>query len=197
MDQSGDRGVTRLLADLRAGRSDAIEQVLPLVYDELRSIAARHMRRERPGHTLQATALVHDAFLKLVDQTRVEWQDRAHFFAIASQAMRRILVDHARARAAGKRGAGAERVSTDDTVVLGDQHPLSPEELISLDTALEELAVVDAGQARIVELRYFGGLTIEETAEAVGISPATMKREWSLARAWLRRRLTARPDDGA
>jgi RNA polymerase sigma-70 factor (ECF subfamily) len=195
MDEAGDRPVTRLLADLRAGRSDAIEQVLPLVYDELRSIAARHMRRERPGHTLQATALVHDAFLKLVDQTRVEWQDRAHFFAIASQAMRRILVDHARARAAGKRGAGAERVSTDDTVVLGNQHPLSPEELISLDTALEELAAVDAGQARIVELRYFGGLTIEEAAEAVGISPATLKREWSLARAWLRRRLTGA--DGA
>jgi RNA polymerase sigma-70 factor (ECF subfamily) len=195
MDEPWDRPVTRLLADLRAGRSDAIEQVLPLVYDELRSIAARHMRRERPGHTLQATALVHDAFLKLVDQTRVEWQDRAHFFAIASQAMRRILVDHARARAAGKRGAGAERVSTDDTVVLGNQHPLSPEELISLDTALEELAAVDAGQARIVELRYFGGLTIEEAAEAVGISPATLKREWSLARAWLRRRLTGA--DGA
>lgn len=195
MEESG-RAVTRLLADLRAGRSGAVEEVLPLVYDELRAIAARHLRRERPGHTLQPTALVHDAFLKLVDQTRVEWQDRAHFFAIASQAMRRILVDHARARAAAKRGAGAARVSTDDTVVLADQPPLSPEDLLSLDEALSALAAIDAGQARIVELRYFGGLTIEEAAEAMNISPATLKREWRLARAWLHRRLTGSPADG-
>lgn len=188
--------VTRLLGDLRAGRAGAVDEVLPLVYDELRAIAARHMRRERPGHTLQPTALVHDAFLKLVDQTRVEWQDRAHFFAIASQAMRRILVDHARARAAAKRGAGAARVSTDDTVVLADQPPLSPEDLLALDAALSELAAFDAGQARIVELRYFGGLTIEEAAEAMNISPATLKREWSMARAWLHRRLTGAPGDG-
>ncbi len=189
-DPSADRAVTRLLAELRAGRPDVAEQVLPLVYDELRAIAARHMRRERPGHTLQATALVHDAFLKLVDQTRVEWQDRAHFFAIASQAMRRILVDHARARAAAKRGAGAAAVSMDETVLLGEQSALSPEELLSLDAALDELASLDPGHARIVELRYFGGMTIEETAAALGMSPATLKREWSLARAWLRRRLS-------
>jgi RNA polymerase sigma factor (TIGR02999 family) len=154
------------------------------------------MRRERPGHTLQATALVHDAFLKLVDQTRVDWQDRAHFFAIASQAMRRILVDHARARAAAKRGAGAARVSSDVTAIAGEERPLSPEDLLSLDDALRELAAIDADQARIVELRYFGGLTIDEAAEALGISPATLKREWSLARAWLRRRLTGRSRDG-
>ncbi len=189
-DPSADRAVTQLLAELRAGRPDVAEQVLPLVYDELRAIAARHMRRERPGHTLQATALVHDAFLKLVDQTRVEWQDRAHFFAIASQAMRRILVDHARARAAAKRGAGAAAVSMDETVLLGEQSALSPEELLSLDAALDELASLDPGHARIVELRYFGGMTIEETAAALGMSPATLKREWSLARAWLRRRLS-------
>jgi RNA polymerase sigma factor (TIGR02999 family) len=189
-DPSADRAVTQLLADLRAGRAGAGDEVLPLVYDELRAIAARHMRRERPGHTLQATALVHDAFLKLVDQTRVEWRDRAHFFAIASQAMRRILVDHARARAAAKRGAGAARLSADETVLLGEQSALSPEELLSLDSALDELAALDPGHARIVELRYFGGMTIEETAEALGTSPATLKREWSLARAWLRRRLS-------
>ncbi len=189
-DPSADRAVTRLLAELRAGRADVAEQVLPLVYDELRAIAARHMRRERPGHTLQATALVHDAFLKLVDQTRVEWQDRAHFFAIASQAMRRILVDHARSRAAVKRGAGATPQSMDETVLLGEQSALSPEELLSLDTALDELAALDPGHARIVELRYFGGMTIEEAAAALDMSPATLKREWSLARAWLRRRLS-------
>lgn len=192
----GQGAVTRLLGELRAGRAAAIEEVLPLVYDELRAIAARHMRRERPGHTLQPTALVHDVFLKLVDQTRVQWQDRAHFFAIASQAMRRILVDHARARAAGKRGAGAGHVSTDDTVVLAGQPPLSPEELLALDEALTELAAIDAGQARVVELRYFGGLTIEEAAEAMNVSPATIKREWSMARAWLHRRLTGLPADG-
>jgi RNA polymerase sigma factor (TIGR02999 family) len=194
MSNTDDRPVTRLLADLRAGRPDAVEQVLPLVYDELRAIAARHMRRERPGHTLQPTALVHDAFLKLVDQTRVDWQDRAHFFAVASQAMRRILVDHARARAAGKRGAGAEHVPADETVVLGDQPPLGPEDLLALDAALRELAAHDRQQAAVVELRYFGGLTIEETAEALRMSPATVKREWSMARAWLHRRLTGGRD---
>jgi RNA polymerase sigma factor (TIGR02999 family) len=152
------------------------------------------MRRERPGHTLQPTALVHDAFLKLVDQTRVDWQDRAHFFAVASQAMRRILVDHARARAADKRGAGAEHVPADETVVLGDQPPLGPEDLLALDAALRELAAHDRQQASVVELRYFGGLTIEETAEALRMSPATVKREWSMARAWLHRRLTGGRD---
>jgi len=185
------RAVTRLLGDLRHGRTEAAGEVLPLVYRELRAIAERYMRRERAGHTLQATALVHDAFLTLVDQTRVDWQDRAHFFAVASQAMRRILVDHARARDAAKRGAGAERVPLADTVVLAKESPLSPEDLLSLDTALTELAVLDPHQARIVELRYFGGLSIEEAAETLGISPATLKREWALARAWLHRRLTA------
>ena len=182
--------VTRLLGDLRRGRHEAAEEVLPLVYDELRVIAGRYMRRERPGHTLQATALVHDAFLKLVDQTRVEWQDRAHFFAVASQAMRRILVDHARARHAGKRGAGADHVAMSEVVVADTPDPLSPEDLIALDTALTDLAAIDPDQARIVELRYFGGLSIDEAAEAMSISPATLKREWAVARAWLRRRLT-------
>jgi len=170
-----------------------VDEVLPLVYEELRAIATRYMRRERPNHTLQATALVHDAFLNLVDQTRVEWQDRAHFFAIASQAMRRILVDHARARAAARRGGGVRAVSLDETVVLGSEPPLGPEDLLSLDAALSDLAVLDPRQARIIELRYFAGLTIEETAEAAGISPATVKREWALARAWLHRRLMGNP----
>ena len=187
---SEQRAVTRLLGEIRQGRAGAAGEVLPLVYGELRAIADRYMRRERAGHTLQATVLVHDAFLKLVDQTRVQWQDRAHFFAVASQAMRRILVDHARARRAGKRGAGAEHVPAADTVVLAHEPALSPEDLLALDTALTELAAFDAHQARIVELRYFGGLSIEETAEALGISPATVKREWAMARAWLHRRLT-------
>jgi RNA polymerase sigma factor (TIGR02999 family) len=190
------RPLTRLLSDLSAGQAGASERVLPLVYDELRAMAARHMRRERPGHTLQATALVHDAFLTLVDQTRVQWQDRAHFFAIASQAMRRILVDHARARAAAKRGGGAGHAPLDraGTVALADRGALSLEDLLTLDRALEELAAFDPHQARIVELRYFGGLTIEEAAEVLHISPATLKREWSMARAWLHRRLTGGAD---
>ena len=184
--------VTRLLGDLRRGRHEAAGEVLPLVYDELRAIAARYMRRERPDHTLQPTALVHDAFLKLVDQTRVEWQDRAHFFAVASQAMRRILVDHARAHRAEKRGAGADHVEI-SAAVAADGRPdsLSHEDVLALDAALTELGAVDPAQARIVELRYFGGLSIEEAAEAMSISPATLKREWAVARAWLRRRLTA------
>ncbi|MEX2271798.1 MAG: sigma-70 family RNA polymerase sigma factor [Vicinamibacterales bacterium] len=192
MPDISDRGpVTRLLGDLRQGRREAVDEVLPLVYAELRAIAARYMRQERAGHTLQATVLVHDAFLKLVDQTRVNWQDRAHFFAVASQAMRRILVDHARARDAAKRGAGAERVSATDTVLLAGNPALTPEDLLTLDQALTELAALDPSQARIVELRYFGGLSIDEAAEALNISPATLKREWALARAWLHRRLAA------
>jgi RNA polymerase sigma-70 factor, ECF subfamily len=191
-----DRPVTRLLADLRRGRAGAVEEVLPLVYDELRALAARHMRRERPGHTLQPTALVHDAFLKLVDQSRADWQDRAHFFAIASQAMRRILVDHAREKHAGKRGADAAHVPHDEARLVAGDSPLPPEDVLALDAALTDLAALDPQQARLVELRYYGGLTIEEAAEALGISPATLKREWALARAWLHRRLTAGPHDG-
>lgn len=196
MSAPDDRPVTRLLADLSAGERGAVDQILPLVYDELRAIANRHMRRERAGHTLQATALVHDAFLKLVDQTRVQWQDRAHFFAIASQAMRRILVDHARARVARKRGAGASHVDVDDTLVLAEHGSLPIEDVIALDEALTALAALDPQQARVVELRYFAGLTVEEAAEVLHISPATLKREWSVARAWLHRRLATEAADG-
>jgi RNA polymerase sigma factor (TIGR02999 family) len=185
--------VTALLADLRRGRAGAAAEVFPLVPAQLRAIADRYMRRERPGHTLQATVLVHDAFLKLVDQDRVVWQDRAHFFAIAAQAMRRMLVDHARARVAVKRGAGAAAAAVSDTAIPAIEPALPVEDLIALDTALNELAAVDARHARVVELRYFGGMSIEESAEALSISPATVKREWALARAWLHRRLSASP----
>jgi RNA polymerase sigma factor (TIGR02999 family) len=184
--------VTVLLAELRQGRKDAAGEVLPLIYAELHRIAERHMRAERAGHTLQATQLVHDAFLKLVDQDRVQWQDRAHFFAVASQAMRRLLVDHARARVAAKRGAGAARVPLTGAITLAAEPAMGVEDLLSLDAALEELAALDPRQARVVELRYFGGLEIEEAAESLSISPATLKREWAMARAWLHRRLTER-----
>jgi RNA polymerase sigma factor (TIGR02999 family) len=185
--------VTALRADLRRGRAGAAAEVFPLVQAQLRAIAERYMRRERPGHTLQATVLVHDAFLKLVDQDRVVWQDRAHFFAIAAQAMRRMLVDHARARVAVKRGAGAAAAAVSDTAIPAIEPALPVEDLIALDTALNERAAVDARHARVVELRYFGGMSIEESAEALSISPATVKREWALARAWLHRRLSASP----
>lgn len=185
-----DSPVTQLLAQIRAGDPGAVERMAPLVYDQLHAIAAAHFRRERPGHTMQPTALVHDAFLRLVDQSRVQWQDRAHFFAVASQTMRRILVDHARAKAAGKRGAGAVRVTADDALA-GPGEAIALEDLLAIDEALEDLARLDAQQARVVELRYFGGLTIEETGEALGVSPATVKRDWSVARAWLHRRLSA------
>ena len=190
MAQAG--SVTSLLAELRGGRKDAAAEVLPLIYAELHRIADRHMRRERANHTLQATQLVHDAFLKLVDQTRVEWQDRAHFLAVASQAMRRLLVDHARARVAARRGGGAPVVPITESVTLAAEAGLPLEDLLALDTALDELAALDPRQARIVELRYFGGLEIEEAAESLSISPATLKRDWAMARAWLHRRLSAR-----
>lgn len=191
MAQAG--SVTSLLAELRGGRRDAADEVLPLIYAELHRIADRHMRRERANHTLQATQLVHDAFLKLVDQTRVEWQDRAHFLAVASQAMRRMLVDHARARVAARRGGGAPMVPITESVTLAAGHGLPLEDLLALDSALDELASLDPRQARIVELRYFGGLEIDEAAETLSISPATLKRDWAMARAWLHRRLTSRP----
>lgn len=182
------RGVTELLVAWSAGEANARDELLPLLYDELRRIAARHLARERPDHTLQATALVHEAFERLVGQERVAWQGRVHFLATAAHLMRRILVDHARARAASKRGGGL-------TVPLDpEREPAAPApdvDVLRLDDALDRLAALAPGQARIVELRYFGGLTIEETAAAVESSPATVKREWSVARAFLRRELAA------
>ena len=183
--------VTRLLADWGNGNQQALEALLPLIYNELRHLAHNFLYRERPGHTLQTTALVHEAYLKLIDQRDAHWQNRAHFFAIAAQAMRRILIDSARKHAAAKRGGGAEKVSLDQAAEIS----LEPDSsLLALDQALNALAEIDPQQSRIIELRYFGGLTIEETAEVLKTSPATVKREWAMARAWLYKAVTGSPD---
>lgn len=174
--------VTHLLIDWSGGSRTALDKLMPLVYDELRRIATRSLRRERSDHTLQATALVHEAYLKLIDQRQVRWQDRAHFFAVAAQVIRRILVDHARRRHAAKRGSGSSPVSLTDVALAAE----APEvDLVALDDLLQQLAARDSRQSHIVELRFFGGLTIEETAEVLRLSPATIKGEWRLARAWL------------
>jgi RNA polymerase sigma factor (TIGR02999 family) len=176
--------VTRLLGELSAGDRDALSQLLPLVYDELRRLASRRLHRERPGHPLQPTALVHEAYIRLLEQREVRWKNRGHFFAVAAQAMRRILIDQARAQLAEKRGGPQVAVSLDDAVIASEP---KPEELIALDAAITQLSAVDPRQVQVVELRFFAGLTIEETAEALGISDTTVKREWRLARAWLHR----------
>jgi len=174
--------VTELLQQWSDGHKDAIDRLLPQIYAELRRLASSYLRRERHDHTLQATALVHEAFIKLIDQRAVRWQNRAHFFGIAAQAMRRILVDHARARAAGKRGDGERPISLDEALVLTHMPNV---DLLALDQVLSRLAALDPQQSRVVELRFFGGLTMDETAEVMNISPATVGREWTLARAWL------------
>jgi len=165
------------------GERPALEALMPMVYDELRRLAAHYLRGERPGQTLQPTALVHEAYLRLLKDRPDRWQNRAHFSAIAAHAMRQILIDRARARDALKRGGGQPRVTFDESLPV--QAPDGSVDLLALDGALERLAALDPAQARIVELRFFGGLTIEETAEAMGSSPATVKRHWALARAWL------------
>lgn len=178
--------VSKLLVNWREGDEAAREALIPLVYDELRRLARRHLRRERPDHTLQSAALVHEAYLRLIRQDQPQWQNRAHFFGVAAQLMRHILVDHARNRAAAKRGAGAPRLTLDPEVALPQERDV---DLVKLDDALNELAALDLQQSRVVELRFFGGLSIEETSVALGISPATVKREWATARAWLRREM--------
>ena len=160
---------------------------MPLVYEELRRLAHQYMRRESPGHTLQTTALVNEAYFRLVGQKQVRWQNRAHFFAISAQLMRRILVDHARGRQYAKRGGGAQKVSLDGVAVVAQEQAA---DLLALDEALRSLAAVDERKCRIVELRYFGGLGVEETAEALKLSPRTVMREWSMAKAWLYRALS-------
>jgi len=180
------QNVTQLLLGWGKGDKEALDQLLPLVYDELRRQAARYLRRERAGHTLQTTALIHEAYIRLVDQKRVQWQNRAHFFGIAAQLMRRILVDHARSKKRVKRGGSDVRVSLAEASLAVKTRDL---DVLALDEALDRLAALDAEQARLVELRFFGGLTIEETAEAMAISPATVKRHWTVARAWLAREL--------
>ena len=178
--------VTRLLVAWSKGDRDALEDLIPVVYGELRRIAARYFRHERPGHTLQPTVLVHEAYLKLVDQDHARWQNRAQFFGVAAQLMRRILVDHARTHRAAKRGGGMTPVTLVD--VAGASPPRGVD-VIALDEALTRLTGLYPEQGRLVELRYFGGLTIEETGEAMGTSPATVKRQWTVARAWLLRDL--------
>ena len=181
--------VTQLLRDWSHGDRSAGEGLMAAVYAELHQQAARAMGRETPEHTLQATALVSEAYLRLIDQSRVQWRNRAHFFGVAAQLMRRILVDHARGRLAAKRGGGARQLTLDDADPVGASPNDEAVDVLALHEALERLAALDPGQARIVELRYFGGMTIEDTAEALGLSPATIKREWAVARAWLRREL--------
>ena len=184
--------ITQLLAAWESGDASAAEQLMLVIYDELHRQAARAMRRENEQHTLQPTALVHEAWLRLVDQERAGWKNRAHFFGIAAQMMRRVLVDHARGRLAEKRGGGAQQVTLSD--IHGDAGGQNEDvDVLALHEALERLAAFDPDQARIVELRYFGGMNIDETATAMGVSPATVKREWAVARAWLRRELG---DDG-
>lgn len=180
--------VTRLLLAWSHGDAHALESLIPLIYEDLRRLAERHLARENRGHTLQPTAVVHEAYLKLVDQKRVTWKNRGHFFAVAAQTMRRILIDHARRRDAGKRGGASTRIPLDAV----DAPLVAPEaDVIALDLALEKLAALDATQARIVELRYFGGLTVEETADVLGASPSTVGRSFRLAKAWLYRELSA------
>ena len=179
--------VTGLLLAWNAGDRAALEKLMPLVYGELRRLAERHFRRERPGHTLQPTAVVHETYFRLVDQTRVTWRNRGHFLAIASQAMRRILIDHARGRGAEKRGGRAERVALD--VGIASPEPAREVDLLALDEALDRLKDLDGTQAQIVELRFFGGLTIEETAEVLETSASSVKRDFRSAKAWLFREL--------
>jgi len=179
--------VSQLLRAWSNGDQDALDKLMPLVYDELRRMAKRHMDRQGPGHTLQTTALIHEAFLRLVDQKEAHWQNRAHFFAVAARAMRHILVDYARARHAAKRGGAAIVVSLDEAAVASDERVA---EMVALDDALESLAAVDRRKCQVVELRYFGGLSVEETAEVLKVSPETVARDWRLARTWLLRELS-------
>jgi RNA polymerase sigma factor (TIGR02999 family) len=201
MNKPPDGRVTQLLVNWASGDQRALNELMPLVYGELRRLAERHLRGERPHHTLQRTALVHEAYLRLINQKDVSWQSRAQFIGLASQLMRRILIDHARARRRAKRGGGVTPVSLNQTsvVMTADEGGTQVEalelaanpavDLTAIDSALRRLEALDPKQGRIVELRFFGGLSIEETAEVIGVSTATVKREWALARAWLRREI--------
>ena len=180
--QQVSENITQLLIDLSNGDRDAVDILLPVIYDELRKLASSYLRRERPDHTLQPTALVHEAYLRLVDQTRVNWQNRAHFLGVAAQIMRRLLVDHARRHNAEKRGQDYQKISLDENI---DRAVERSSRLIALDDALKALAEFDEQKARVVELRYFGGLSIEETADVMGVTPTTIKRHWRFAKAWL------------
>ena len=193
MESSSPGQVTALLLAWRGGDATARDRLMPLVYAELRKMARRHMARERPGHTIQTTALVHELYLRLVDQERVRWQDRAHFFAIAAQLMRRILVDHARKRLNIKRGANAAMVPLE---AAGEVFAKRAAEVVAIDDAVKTLSAVDERKGRIVELRFFGGLSIEETADVLGVSAGTIMRDWTLAKAWLKREVSGTRRDG-
>ncbi len=179
---SENQEVTLLLSALTRGDDGAATKLIPVVYDELRRLAGSYLRRERVDHTLQATALVHEAYLKLVEQRSVDWQSRAHFFGVAAQLMRRILIDHARGHTRQKRGGEQRKVSLDEAFVFSEKQA---DELLAVDDSLNRLAEIDPRQARVVELRFFGGLSVEEAAEVLGVSPKTVKRDWSVAKAWL------------
>lgn len=177
------KDITGILREWSAGSPRAFDELMPLVYDELHRQASRYLRRERPGHTLETTGLINEAYIKLVGQQNVDWQNRAHFFGIASQAMRRILVDHAKTRHREKRGGAIENIPIEEAFyVVSDEKSV---DLIALDEALSRLAEIDERQARIVELKFFSGLSVEETAEVLHLSPATIKRDWNVAKAWL------------
>jgi len=178
--------MTRLLSEWSDGNQAALDQLLPAVYDELHRLASGYMRRERPDHTLQTTALVHEAYLRLVAQDHVQWQTRAHFFAAAAQVMRHILVDHARGHQRAKRGDGIPAVPLDEVAVLSEERS---DELLAVNDALIKLTVIDPRKSRVFELRYFGGMTVDEASEALKVSPATVAREWRMAKAWLRREM--------
>lgn len=180
--------ITQLLNEWKDGNQAALDELMPLIYDELRRQASRYLRNERQGHTLQTTALIHEAYLKLVGINEIEWQNRNHFFAIASTAMRRILVDHARERKRDKRGGSAENLPLDEALQISANE--KSVDLIALDEALNRLAKLDTRQAKVVELRYFSGLSIDETAEVLGIANSTVRLDWNLAKAWLKQEIT-------
>ena len=186
MDETNQQNITRKLQEWNRGDRSAAEELMPLVYDELRKVAARYLRRERADHTLQPTALVNEAYLKLIDISSVEWNDRAHFFAVSSNVMRRILVDHARAQATEKRGGVLQKVELTEAVSFSKEREI---DLLALNDALEKLAELDERQSQIVEMRFFGGLSVEETAEVLKVSTRTIKREWAMAKAWLYQRM--------
>lgn len=189
---------SQLLSRVSAGDEKAVSRLMPLVYDELRRLAASYLRRERPGQTLQATALVHEAYVRLIGEKAHNWQNRTHFLAIAALSMRQILVQRARTRKAAKRGGDPERINIDEQLLAAPETGAPDQiDLLALDVALDRLSALNQRQAKIVELRYFGGLGVEEAAEALGISPATVKRDWTLARAWLKRELAPSTSLGA
>src|ERR1043166_4937553 len=186
--------VTQMLVDWSGGDQEAPARLMPLVYDELRGLARHYLQRERPDHTLQATGLLHEAYLRLVDQSTATWQSRAHFFGVAAQVMRRILVDYARSHRAGKRGGGWDKLEFDDALAPAAERSV---DLVALDDALKDLLALDPRQSQIVELRFFGGLTNEEIGEVLDVSPRTVKREWRIAKAWLRRAIMTGEEDAA